>query len=68
MLVKGAPSCYQELIIGHPNYMLHFIWITPRFQIVYFLMGPWDPRAMILMSPRALEMAPIIDVFIHWKI
>ena len=27
----------------------------------------WDPWAMILMGPRALEMSPIIDVFIQRK-
>ena len=36
-----------------------------RFKIIYFLMGPWDPQVMIIMGPRALEMGPIIDVFIH---
>ena len=36
-------------------------------KIIYFLMGPWDPWAMILMGPRALGMGPIIDVFINWK-
>ena len=42
--------------------------LTPqRFKIIYFLLGPWDPRAMILMGPRALGMGPIIDVFMHWK-
>ena len=36
------------------------------FKIIYCLMGPCDPQAMILMGPRALEMGPIIDVF-NWK-
>ena len=39
----------------------------PWFKIIYFVMGIWDPRAMILMGPRALEKGPIIDVSIHWK-
>ena len=30
-------------------------------------MGPWDPRAMIIMGSRALGMGPIIDDFIHLK-
>ena len=38
-----------------------------RFKIIYFFMGPWDPQTMILMSPRALGMGPIIDVRIRWK-
>ena len=38
-----------------------------RFKMVDFLMGPWDPWAMILMGPRALGMGPIVDVFIKWK-
>ena len=38
-----------------------------RFKIIYFLMGPWDPRAMILTGLRTLGMGPIIDVFIHCK-
>ena len=38
-----------------------------RFRIIDFLMGPWQPWAMILMGPRALGMGPIIDIFIHWK-
>ena len=33
-----------------------------RSKIIYFLMGPWDPWAMIAMGPRALDMGPIIDV------
>ena len=32
-----------------------------------FLMGPWDPQDMIVMSPRALRMGPITVVFINWK-
>ena len=35
-----------------------------RLKIIYFLMGPWDPQTMILMGPRALEMDPIVFVFI----
>ena len=37
------------------------------FKIIYFLMGPWDPRAMILTGLRTLGMGPIIDIFIHCK-
>ena len=33
-----------------------------RFEIIYFLMGPWDPQSLIHMGPRALGMGPIIDV------
>ena len=36
-----------------------------RFKIIFFLMGPSDPQAMILMGSRALGMGPIIDHFIH---
>ena len=31
--------------------------------ILFVIIGPWDPKAMILMSPMALEMGPMIDVF-----
>ena len=37
------------------------------FKIIYFLMGPWDPRAMILTGLRTQGMGPIIDIFIHCK-
>ena len=33
-----------------------------RFKIIDFLMGPWDPLAMILIGPRTLGMSPIIDL------
>ena len=41
--------------------------LNQRFKIIYFLMGSWDPWAMILMGPRALGIGPIIDVYINWK-
>ena len=41
--------------------------IMHRFKIIHFLMGPWDPWAMIHMRPKALGMGPITDVFIHGK-
>ena len=37
-----------------------------KLKIIYFLMGPFDPRAMILMDPNALGMGPIIDVLNQW--
>ena len=42
--------------------------LTCRFKIVYFLMGPWDPHAIILTNARVLGMGPIIDVFYQLKI
>ena len=36
--------------------------LIQRFKIIYFLMGPWDPWAMILVCPRALGMGPTIDL------
>ena len=38
-----------------------------RFKIIDFLMGPWDPPAMIHMGHGTLGMGPIIDVFINGK-
>ena len=35
-----------------------------RFKIMYFLMGPEDPRAMILMGFRALRMGPLNPLFV----
>ena len=42
---------------------MHFLTHWQRFKIIDFLMGLWDPCAMILMGPRALGMGPIIDIF-----
>ena len=33
-----------------------------RIKNIYFQIGLWDPQAMILMGPTALEMGPMIDV------
>ena len=44
-----------------------FFQVMQRFKIIYFLMGHWDPWAMILMGHRAMGMGPIIDVYINWK-
>ena len=43
--------------------------IPALFQkIIYFLVGPWDPWALILMGARALRMCPIIVVFYSLEI
>ena len=56
-------------IVMVPNLSMptHYLCMFTEFKIIYFLMGPWDPWAMILMGPRALGMCPINDVLIHWK-
>ena len=42
-----------------------WIHINLETQIIYFFMSPLNPNAMIFMSPTALEMGHITDVFIH---
>ena len=44
---------------------LRLSYTKQRFKNISFLMGPWDPQAMIRMGLRTLGMGPIIDVFIH---
>ena len=59
------------IILGMGSANETYYYVTPlliqRFKIIYSIVGSWDPLAMIFMSPRALGMSPIIDVFIHWK-
>ena len=56
--VNATTSHWRLATIGSGN---------AEIQIDYFLMGAWDPLAMILMGPWALGIGPIIDVFIHFE-
>ena len=66
MCNAGLTSCMHKLC-SHENLQLGYKIgeMTQRFKIIYFLMGPRGPQAMILIGLRTLRMGPILDVFIY---
>ena len=55
-------SCMSCMAIPMLELWIH---INLETQIIYFFMSPLNPNTMIFMSPAALGMGHITDVFIH---